>query len=367
MQRLRDVDEWCNTTNADDIRYMVDLHNRDKSIQTELLASIHDANVHRVDVQRLITILKNGIALALFICVVPSNTLVCFKSTTVAHFHKKFMAKYFDLQTYIESVGELALTRVDIIMNNHAATSEYIGKMNVEQFAGNYDNNEEQIINKAMDDYNTQRTTVNQTIAASRGGGAGFTSHWLAIYKGVTELKRTANNAIGLAKGIHARLRCVRELIGQPFVVWDDAKVRIPEFTPTVDVTKRILLVNFLNLLHSSAEQLEGHMGLTRTTDIQIVEDNINQSIEDVIATVDRGNSNHRIAASHSDIGESLRRCIHRPPLVVSNGDLIARVGQWLSERRYGESEYIAEQVDAKRQRTGQFVSVDNQLPLNVR
>jgi hypothetical protein len=368
LQRLQDVEKWYNhpTHNPDDIRYMVDLHNRDKSMRAELLASIHNANAHRVQVQQLTTILKNGIMMALFICVVDSQTLVRFKSTTVAHFHKKFMEKYFSVQKYVSILIANFIPQLHDISEAHATILGYLNSM-ITYLNGVFTATEMRDVNAAIVAYDGQIITLNTQITVTKAVGNEFLKNVALLYTEIGITKAAALAAITTIRTIHAHHERSGTMInGAAMNGWDESMVKIHDVVQPADMGTRNLIIQFLNLLHSSAEQLEGHMGLTRTTDIEIVEDNLNQTIEDVIATVDRGNTKKPVA-SHSGIGESLYACIRRKPHIVNNGELVARVGRWLSDRRYGESEFIAEEVDTKRRRTGQFVSVDSQLPMNMR
>lgn len=162
----------------------------------------------------------------------------------------------------------------------------------------------------------------------------------------------------------------------------DEHLSKVPVLERTLNMKKRDLIMTFLNLLYSSADNLEDILGLTRDSDIQIAEDNVTRSIEEVVARViqhgaevnllpnaaiDYGNPSE--ALRPSTIADTLRTKIRlQKEEITTNGELMAQVGLWLSERRYGESDFVADHVEAKRQRlSSRLSSVDNQLPMNLR
>lgn len=127
----------------------------------------------------------------------------------------------------------------------------------------------------------------------------------------------------------------------------------VPE--PTELMKKKHLTISFLSLLQSSSEILSKMLKLTRHTDIQIAEDNIDRSIEELLQEIDLDFN------KQTSVNEQVEKLRRRVAKVKTNPDLVASVGDWLNERRYGESEFISDHLAEKRQRV--MRPIDTALP----
>ena len=387
-------DKDTQSVNQFDLRYVVDLPIWERRERKELLAQIHAPNVHRRDIQTVASILERGINLAFYACM-SNKQMSPFRSTQIQIYYQRFTRVLFHSEDTVNDFANNILAPISAFQNDHSErilvlkallgfvrnafeplfdetpepTTEQIAENPtllvmraelavIEQSFEPYQK-EIEALDEKLEDFRTKRQgntptesmmTVRNNILNTCGAVHVQEKEILQRYVELHKKLRSAFSSIpyDLANPHEVTFKGILEAKDAVLVV-----TPVPE--PTELMKKKHLTISFLSLLQSSAEILSKMLKLTRHTDIQIAEDNIDRSIEELLQEIDLDFN------KQTSVNEQVEKLRRRVAKVKTNPDLVASVGDWLNERRYGESEFISDHLAEKRQRV--MRPIDTALP----
>jgi hypothetical protein len=363
----------------------VDLPIWERRERRELLAQIHAPDVHRTDIQAVASILEHGIGLALYACMANQH-MIPFRSTQVQIYYQRFADMLFNDATTINDFGNYMLGQInqfhvdslqqsanfhtllvfvkdqienmpifplDATLVMEQQKDETIRLINETQTTSTEYQMEIDTLQEQQEKFNDIRfTTIDMVSMITHRKEiieqcGKIHKKEEDILKRCMELSEKMNT---LFTNIDYNNQAVQKIMEAKAVL----SVLTPMPKPTSLMEKRYLTVTFLSILQSSAELLSKMLKLTRQTDIQIAEDNIDRSIEELLLEIDL-DFNKR--TPHNERVDELRR---RVANIKTNSDLVSSVGDWLNERHYGENEFISDHLAEKRQRV--MLPIDSAL-----
>jgi hypothetical protein len=405
-RRLDGIDHWLINTSQFELRYVVDLSIWERRERNALLAEIHNLNIHRTDIHQVALLLEHGITLALY-ATISNPMLAVFRSTQIQAYYKRMDNDLFDMWALLTDFkinmlpsivtinnvhGDLIITYLDLI---DAITDSLLPGYNlwpsgvppvlvnldiynavknihttIHELLIRYEKSIEQCKTECMN-FSRLMNEVEQhgTVTDTMTGALMETMR--IILSTLKDLRNLESNTTKEFARLHANLTAAVATHGVQYEptptheqYYYGTRPLTIEIKPSPLMQNRNLSILFLSLLRSAAETLSNMLRLARQTDVDIAEDKLDRSLEDILSMVDR--TTGTMVSPHSEHRAELQKKIS-DPAIETNADLVACVGRWLGERHYGESDYVADHIASKRARLEhRLYSVDRALPPNL-